>query len=238
MKIRIIADNYTFDEKFKECWGFSVLINDDILFDTADSKETFLHNTQMMNLDLSLIKRVVISHDHWDHTGGLEALFMKNDKIQLYGLKGFSDNFRKLALKYNINLIENDDYTEIDKGIFTSKPFETEYKQSQLVEQALILKSTKGLIIVLGCAHPGVVQMSVAIKEHFNEDIYCVLGGYHLESKKEDEIKNIVSKLKKLGVLKVAPTHCTGQKAIEIFSKSYGDNFLRLKTGLELELQF
>jgi 7,8-dihydropterin-6-yl-methyl-4-(beta-D-ribofuranosyl)aminobenzene 5'-phosphate synthase len=191
-----------------------------------------------MNLDLSLIKKVVISHDHWDHTGGLEALFKKNDKIRLYGLKGFSDNFRKLALKYNINLIESDDYTEIEKGIFTSKPFKTEYKQSHLVEQALILKSTKGLIIVLGCAHPGVVRMTEAIKEHFKENIYCVLGGYHLESKEEDEIRNIVSKIKKLGVAKVAPTHCTGQKAIEIFSKSYGDNFLRLKTGLEIELQF
>jgi len=238
MKIRILADNYTFDKKFKECWGFSVLINDDILFDTADSSETFLHNAQMMNIDLSLIKKVVISHDHWDHVGGLEALFKANSKVLLYGLKGFSDDFRKLATKYNIKLIENEDFSEIDSGIFTSEPFEITYKQSQLVEQALIIKTTKGLVVILGCAHPGVVQMTEAIKNHFKEDLYCVLGGYHLESKKEAEINNIVSKLQKLGVYKVAPTHCTGQKAIDMFSKSYGDNFLRLKTGLEIELQF
>jgi len=238
MKIRILADNYTFDKKFKECWGFSVLINDDILFDTADSAETFLHNAQMMNIDLSLIKKVVISHDHWDHVGGLEALFKENSKVLLYGLKAFSDDFRERAVKYNIKLIENEDFNEIDKGIFTSEPFKTIYKQSQLVEQALILKTTKGLMIILGCAHPGVVQMTEAIKKHFKEDLYCVLGGYHLESKTENEINSIVSKFQKLDVCKVAPTHCTGQKAIEIFSKSYGDNFLRLKTGLEIELQF
>ncbi|MDP8261593.1 MAG: MBL fold metallo-hydrolase [Candidatus Kappaea frigidicola] len=238
MKIRILADNYTFDKKFKECWGFSVLINDDILFDTADSPETFLHNVQMMNIDLSLIKKVVISHDHWDHVGGLEALFKENSNVLLYGLKGFSDDFRERAVKCNIKLIENEDFSEIDKGIFTSEPFKTTYKQSQLVEQALILKISKGLVIILGCAHPGVIQMTEAIKKHFNDKIYCVMGGFHLESKTENEIKDIASKLQKLGVCKIAPTHCTGQKAIDLFSKLYSDNFLRLKTGLEIEVQF
>jgi 7,8-dihydropterin-6-yl-methyl-4-(beta-D-ribofuranosyl)aminobenzene 5'-phosphate synthase len=106
------------------------------------------------------------------------------------------------------------------------------------VEQALVLKTVKGLIIILGCAHPGVVEMTTAIKEHFNEKIYCVLGGYHLGSKKESEIKDIILRFKKLGVYRVAPTHCTGQKAVEMFQKHYQDKFLPLKTGLEVELDF
>ncbi len=238
MKIRIIADNYTQDSRFKECWGFSVLINDDILFDTADSAETFLYNAKQLDVDLSAIKKVVISHDHWDHIGGLESLFKKNPNVELYGLKDFSEDFKNLADKYNIKLIECEDFKEIDPGAYVSGSFKTIYKQKKLVEQALILKTVKGLIIILGCSHPGVVEMVEVIKKHFNEKIYYVMGGYHLGSKTENEIENIALKLQKLGVNKVAPTHCTGQKAIDIFSKMYSDNFLRLKTGLEIEFDF
>ncbi len=238
MKIRIIADNYTQDNKFKECWGFSVLINDDILFDTADSSETFLYNAKQLDINLLAIKKVIISHDHWDHTGGLEALFKKNTNLKLYGLKGFTENFKNLADRYNIKLIECEDFKEIDIGIYVSGSFKTIYKQKELVEQALILKTVKGLMVILGCSHPGVAEMVKDIKKHFNEKIYYVMGGYHLGPKTKNEIENIALKLQKLGVNKVAPTHCTGQKAIDIFSKIYGDNFLRLKTGLEIEFDF
>jgi 7,8-dihydropterin-6-yl-methyl-4-(beta-D-ribofuranosyl)aminobenzene 5'-phosphate synthase len=238
MKIKIIADNYTDEERFKECWGFSVLVNDNILFDTADSPDTFLYNTSQMDVDLKKIDKVVISHDHWDHTGGLRELFKINPDVKLYGLKGFSEDFRKKAQEHNIELIENDEATVIEEGIYTSGSFITDYKGSPLAEQALVAKTSKGLIVLLGCAHPGVLQMSKGIKERFKEDIYLVLGGFHLASKTESENKDIARKMQELGIKRVGPTHCTGTEAINIFSKIYSDNFLKLKTGREVDFDF
>lgn len=234
MKLKIIADNYTDNKKLKECWGFSVIIGDDILFDTADSPETFLYNAKQLDIDLSAIKKVVISHDHWDHIGGLEALLKINPNITVYGLPGFSENFKKLIKKYGARLEEIDTYHEIADNIFVSGAFSTAYKSGLLQEQALIVKGEEGAAVIYGCAHPGVVKMIKNIKKSLPGEINLIMGGFHLAQKSSREIKDIIKELKDLGVKKAAPTHCTGEAAISMFKEAYAHNFIPAKAGMSL----
>ena len=93
----------------------------------------------------------------------------------------------------------------------------------------------KGLIVITGCSHPGIVTILERVKEFFpQEKIFAVLGGFHLLDKGKREIDYIIEKFKSLGVEKVGPTHCTGWEAIKAFQEAYGDNFLSLGAGATL----
>jgi 7,8-dihydropterin-6-yl-methyl-4-(beta-D-ribofuranosyl)aminobenzene 5'-phosphate synthase len=101
----------------------------------------------------------------------------------------------------------------------------------RLYEQALILRSGKGLVIITGCAHPGIIQIIESAKERFGEPIHLVLGGFHLFRKNRKFIDKVVNQFKLLEVEKAAPCHCSGDEAIAKFQTEYKDNFYRIGTG-------
>ncbi|MEA3432007.1 MAG: MBL fold metallo-hydrolase, partial [candidate division WOR-3 bacterium] len=84
---------------------------------------------------------------------------------------------------------------------------------------------------VTGCAHPGIVNIVRKAKELLNKNIYLVLGGFHLMAYSEKEVKEIIKELEELGVEKIAPSHCTGGRPIELFREAWGENFLDLGCG-------
>lgn len=99
-------------------------------------------------------------------------------------------------------------------------------------EQSLVILSKKGLIVITGCAHPGVVDIVRKAKEMFpEENVYLVLGGFHHPP------KEVVKKLKELGVEKVAPSHCSGDDIRELFKKEYQENFLEYGVGKIIKIQ-
>jgi 7,8-dihydropterin-6-yl-methyl-4-(beta-D-ribofuranosyl)aminobenzene 5'-phosphate synthase len=92
------------------------------------------------------------------------------------------------------------------------------------------------LIVITGCAHPGIVEIVKNAKKIHNKNIYMVFGGFHLPQKSESEVKRIIEEFRELGVLKVGPTHCTGDKAIQLFKDSFGENYIKLGVGKVIEI--
>jgi 7,8-dihydropterin-6-yl-methyl-4-(beta-D-ribofuranosyl)aminobenzene 5'-phosphate synthase len=103
-------------------------------------------------------------------------------------------------------------------------------------EQSLVIKTEKGLVIITGCAHPGIVNIIKKAKELAKENVYLVLGGFHLFGADDAEIEKIIGNFRDLGVKKVAPCHCTGDKAISLFEKEYKENFVKVGVGKIIEV--
>ena len=103
-------------------------------------------------------------------------------------------------------------------------------------EQALIIDTRQGLIVITGCAHPDVVKMAERAKTNLGKNIYLLMGGFHLGNKNDAEIRAIIRQLKMLGVKKVAPSHCTGDKAICMFRDEWADDFIEGGLGAVIEV--
>lgn len=215
MKITTIYDNYKKREDMKKGWGFSCLVetnNKKILFDAGEDFENLFYNMQKLEIKPEEIDLIVISHEHWDHTGGLSEI-KKLTKAKIC----MPTDFSKPA-----KLIEN---------VYTTGALGTAIK-----EQSLILKTSKGLAIITGCAHPGIVNIVKTSKTFIKEDIFLVLGGFHLPDLSDEEIIDIIEEFETIGVKKAAPSHCTGERAIELFREEYKENFIDNGAGKIIEL--
>ena len=100
-----------------------------------------------------------------------------------------------------------------------------------LREQALVLQTGHGLVVITGCAHPGIVQMARAAAEADAAGVHMVLGGFHLNRASDAQVQSTITQLKSLGVVKVAPCHCTGGGARDAFRSAWGDNFVDVGVG-------
>ena len=90
-----------------------------------------------------------------------------------------------------------------------------------LKEQSLVLKTCEGLVIITGCAHPGIVEIVTHVRELFKENVYLLIGGFHLMGKSQKEIREIAKKLDELKVERIAPCHCSGDTARDSFKQYY-----------------
>ena len=102
-------------------------------------------------------------------------------------------------------------------------------------EQALLIHSDKGGVLIAGCAHPGIVNMIRKAKEVTKGDILAAMGGFHLQGNfgevSTSEIETTVSSFKDLGVRYVGATHCSGNEARRLFKENYKEHYLDLGTG-------
>jgi 7,8-dihydropterin-6-yl-methyl-4-(beta-D-ribofuranosyl)aminobenzene 5'-phosphate synthase len=98
-------------------------------------------------------------------------------------------------------------------------------------EQSLVIQTGRGLVIVTGCAHPGIVKIIQRAKGLFDGSVYLVMGGFHLRSKNQTEMMAILADFHRLGVGKVAPSHCTGDQSIATFAEAYGDDYIQAGAG-------
>ncbi len=232
MEIKVLFDKLNLDERFLTGWGFSVLVDDCILFDTGEKPSLLLKNMESMGVDISSLTAVVISHDHWDHTGGLWEILSSKERLKVYGCPGFSAGFKNKVGGLKGELIESDKVTEIAKDIYATGEITGEYEGQYMPEQALVVRSDNGLSVITGCAHPGIVKILGKVRETFStEDIYLVLGGFHLMGSDRRMINVIVDEFRKLGVKKAGPCHCSGDEAESIFRDKYKDDFVQVKAG-------
>lgn len=218
MQIRVLFDSRFLQKRFCTGWGVSFLVNGDILFDGGEKAEPLLKNMESMGAEISDIKNVVVSHDHWDHTGGLWELLKRNSGVKVYVCPGFSRNFKSKVRSLGGKLAEAAAALRISDGIYTTGEIAGEYNGRFMPEQSLVLKVSKGLIVITGCAHPGITNITKKAKEQFpGECVYMVFGGFHLMDEGEVLIESVVKELRSLGVKKVGPTHCSGKTAERIF---------------------
>ncbi|MBF0252437.1 MAG: MBL fold metallo-hydrolase [Candidatus Omnitrophica bacterium] len=237
MNIKILYDNTSKNDGFACGWGFSCLVGDSVLFDTGEKAGSLLKNMKTMKVNISDIKHIVISHDHWDHAGGLEGVLKKNKNVTIYGGKSFSSEFKELSKKNNIKPVENKYFSNISGNIYTTGTFSGEYKGNKIEEQSLVIRTHNGLTLITGCAHPGIIKITEHVKKLFSQDkIYCVLGGFHLKDACDKEIIFVCESLKSLGVEKAGPAHCSGSNGIKIFKGIYKENFVEISSGTEIEV--
>jgi len=236
MKILVIAEGSTKWDRFIKRWGVSFLVGDTVLFDTFGDKFVFLENALKLGVDFSKIKHVVISHEHWDHISGIPCLLEKNKDVSVHVCGGFSRSFKEELSSYGAKLVESIGWKEIEKGIYISGEFLGKYNEEVIYEQAICVKTANGISLMTGCAHPGIVNMAVETKTYFEEDINFLAGGFHLKEKSADEIKEIIKKLKEIGIKRIAPMHCTGEEAFLEIKKEYQKDFVELKEGNSIEI--
>jgi 7,8-dihydropterin-6-yl-methyl-4-(beta-D-ribofuranosyl)aminobenzene 5'-phosphate synthase len=191
-----------------------------------------------MKISADRIKKIVISHDHYDHTGGLEAVLERNLDIDVYLLSDFSKGLKEKVSSLGARVIGNDKFIEIFDGIYTTGKIEGEYAGEPISEQAIVVEGTDGLTIITGCSHPLVTDIVEKVKKRFSKDkIHLVLGGFHLLEKSDGEVEYIAENMKQLGVKKAGPTHCTGEEAIKIFKEKFGNNFIRIGVGTKITVK-
>jgi len=225
MKFTTVYDNRSLYPHMVPKWGFSCLVGDDLLFDTGGDGRTLLSNMAHTGIDPAAIEAVVLSHAHGDHTGGLAALLGTGVRPTVYVPRSFPASF-KAGVRAITTLVEVREPVEIRPGIHT-----TGEVGRGLVEQALAVETGEGLVVVTGCAHPGVVKMVRRARQVVGGTVALVLGGFHLGGASKRQVERIIADFRDLGVQKVAPCHCTGDRAIGIFAENYGEDFVQVGVG-------
>ncbi len=226
----IVYNNVPYNENLTTAWGMSCLIElpgKSILFDTGEDGSILLDNMRKLKIDPKNIDLVVLSHIHSDHVGGLWSLLEQNKDIVVYLPESFPEGFKNRIIETGAKFISVQKHTKIYENVYSTG----ELGGIWMREQSLIIDTPKGLIVVTGCAHPGIVNIVKKAKELLNKNIYLVLGGFHLMAYSEKEVKEIIKDLKEIGIQKIAPSHCTGGKPIELFKEAWGENFLELGCG-------
>ena len=125
---------------------------------------------------------------------------------------------------------------EIAPGVFSTGEVPGIYKGSPMPEQALMIESERGLTVITGCSHPGIVAMVKAAHECFpNPSLRLVLGGFHLRDQAPAAVRAVAEELRAMGVERIAPTHCTGDRAVAVFKEVFGEDFVPVAAGTRLE---
>jgi 7,8-dihydropterin-6-yl-methyl-4-(beta-D-ribofuranosyl)aminobenzene 5'-phosphate synthase len=227
--IVVICDNNPYKEGLATAWGFSALVNGTektILFDTGGDGSLLLNNMEKLAINPESIDTVVLSHIHGDHTGGLDSFLEKNSKVTVYLPKSFPRRFKDNVQAYGAKMVEVEQALKICEGVYSTGQLGRWIK-----EQSLIIQTEAGLIIITGCAHPGIVDMVSAAKDFLKDDILLVMGGFHLEWASRGKIEKVISSFKQLQVRYVAACHCSGHKAAHLFERHFGKNYLNIGAG-------
>jgi 7,8-dihydropterin-6-yl-methyl-4-(beta-D-ribofuranosyl)aminobenzene 5'-phosphate synthase len=232
MQIKTVATSWTKWDRFIRRWGVSFLIDNDILFDVFGKPSYLQKQIMEQSIDVSKIKYIVLSHKDWDHVSGLWNILPKcsaKEAVNVYICCDFEEEFKQKIKSYNVNLVETKGVLEIRKDVFIISGLTGIVKDKLIHEQFLVLKTNKGLVMITGCAHPGIENIVKWVKNCFNNDLYMIVGGFHLKDKNKQETDEIVKKLKVSCIKKIAPTHCTGSRAVKVFKENFEDNFIDIK---------
>ena len=233
LSITIVFDNYSLVEETIPSWGFSCVVQSgehNILFDTGNDGNLLLNNVKELGFEPLDFDHVFISHMHWDHVGGLIEFLRIKPNAHLYLVNSaLPDDVKHLKrLTQRIKLI--DDPVEILPGVYSLGDL-----PGYLNEQTLAVDTADGLVLLTGCSHPGIVNIVAKAKQHFpDKKVELVMGGFHLDQMEENHIHDIVDELLAQDVHKIAPSHCTGDYAIEKFKQAWGDNFIDSGIGLTI----
>lgn len=237
-----------------------------ILFDTGNNPEVLAQNAKAKSIDLSSLDCVVMSHRHGDHMGGLAYLLKVNPEVKIYAPKeGFgvygadlpSSFFRKdpslpSEQRYyggappdvmrfgsawpgaNFQLVEKT--VEIGPDIYLISLVSDKPGTLELHELSLAIKASDGMVLVVGCSHPGIDKIAQAAST-IDPRIHLIVGGFHLIVASDADIQKIVTALHDtFSVQYVAPGHCTGEPAFTALKKAFGDRYLFAGLGTTFAL--
>jgi 7,8-dihydropterin-6-yl-methyl-4-(beta-D-ribofuranosyl)aminobenzene 5'-phosphate synthase len=231
----ILYNNVPYDERLETSWGFSCLVEEEgkrILFDTGGDGDILLSNMKTLKMNPRDVNAVVISHIHADHLGGLWRFLEVNNEVKVYLPSSFPERIKKKVEKMGAKEVDVKGPMKICTNVYTTGELGERMK-----EQSLIVKTDKGIVLVTGCAHPGIVNIAGFAKQFLQDKLYLAVGGFHLIGMDEKDVERIIKGLKSLGVEKTAPSHCTGGHPIEMFRKAWGKDFYDMGCGKKLVLE-
>ena len=218
-RLTVIYDNVA-DQDFEGSWGFAVLVETNreiLLFDTGWDGTLLVKHMKKLNINLKCIKKLILSHQHWDHIGGLPEILQANPGLKVYVPASFSKNL-KTEIGNRATLIEVKESVEISQGVRSTGELGNKIK-----EQALILDTGNGCYVLTGCAHPGLAIIMDTALVYGN--IKGIFGGLH-DSKEFERLK---------GLKIIAVGHCTAHK--EKIKEIFPLEFIEVKVGLCLDLK-
>ena len=214
LKISIVYDNTIHQKDLTADWGFAVYIETDekhILFDTGSDGDILLENMKRMGLDPKAVDTIFISHNHFDHVGGLAEFLRENPDVDVY----VPESLRGVRRAKNvIHVCESIAIT--DSLISTG--------ELSKIEQSLIIKTPQGLVVIAGCSHPGLDNIMKAAGKYGK--IHMILGGFH--GFDQFDILNDVDL--------VCPTHCT-RYITQIFER-FPEKYIQGGAGRCIEIPY
>lgn len=232
VELAVVYDNYQAQEGLQTAHGFACVVRDNgrtVLFDTGGSGQILLENMRSLAVAPGEIGAVVLSHMHWDHIGGLDAVLAANPDVTVYVPEAFSSSFRRDMLRRARSVVE----TKVAQPV-TNRVWTTDVMERPLVEQALYVETAEGIVVITGCAHPGVVELTRSAQRASGEPVHAVLGGFHMAGMSQTEIGHVVDGLKGLCVRRVGPSHCSGDAAREAMREAFGSGYLDVGAGARL----
>lgn len=218
-RLTVIYDNRA-GKGFKGSWGFAALIetsHETLLFDTGWDGTLLMRHMNKLGIDPAGIGKLILSHQHWDHIGGLPEILQANSGLEVYVPASFSENLKK-EIEKRSNLIEIKESVEISPGIRSTGELGDKVK-----EQALILHTGKGSYVLTGCAHPGLATILDTASSYGK--VKGILGGLH-DNEEFERLR---------GMELIAAGHCTTH--IEKIKEIFPAEFIEIEVGLRMDLK-
>jgi 7,8-dihydropterin-6-yl-methyl-4-(beta-D-ribofuranosyl)aminobenzene 5'-phosphate synthase len=233
-EVIILYDNNIWDKRLRAGFGFSCLLRlgeESVLFDTGGDSSTLLHNMRQLGIDPEGSDKVMLSHAHGDHVGGLLGFLRQNSNVTVYLPRSFPQSFKDEIDSCGAMVEEVAEARKLWDNVYTTGELGVGIK-----EQSLIVSTREGLVVVSGCAHPGVVNIVRRAKDVVGDKVYLVLGGFHLGGVFTWQLDALIEDFRKLGVAKVAPCHCSGEEARRLFQERYGRDCIECGVGQRITL--
>jgi 7,8-dihydropterin-6-yl-methyl-4-(beta-D-ribofuranosyl)aminobenzene 5'-phosphate synthase len=273
LRITIICENTAASAGLIGEHGFSALIErgrEKVLFDTGQ-RLGLMHNAKLLGVDLTGIKEVVLSHGHYDHTGGLKDLLLETGGVRItahphiFQAKYTRRNgeLRYIGIPFSPEAIEgwggdlmfSEAAVEVSPGITTTgvvsriTPFEGKdkdllvktdngFKEDELLDDlSLIIDTPQGTIVLLGCAHAGLINILSHVKDLTGKDsFHWVLGGTHLGFYGPERLEEVIGELRSFPIDNIGVSHCTGLYAGVRLAQEMGDRLHFCNVGAVIEV--
>jgi len=197
-------------------WGWSAYVEYKdlkILVDANTDPEVIEFNSKKLGVDLSKLSFGFLTHWHRDHFGGFEYVGKISPGLEVYVPPGEIEIMEEFGLKPKIA------EGNIKDGIVIGRVS---------IEQAIGFKTKKGMVVIVGCSHPGVDNLVKRIEEISNERIYITIGGFHFPPRYRIDALAQISDY-------IAPAHCTGDLMKDYIRRMYPEKYIEIRTGSILE---
>ena len=277
MKVTILCENTVGHRIGLGEHGFSVLIetgHGNYLFDTGRG-DSVIRNSLELKKDLRPIKKIFLSHGHYDHTGGLPEVLKLRGKVDVHAhphvfldrvhvvdengkeTKRFVGiQFKKSYLELlGANFILNREFVQVEEEIFLTGevPRKTSFEKLDpklfamtdgktspdvfLDDQSLVLTTQRGLLVILGCAHSGVINiLNHVISKTGKDKFYAIIGGTHLDFLAPEQMEESIKALRKISFERIGASHCTGMRGAFRLHEEFGDRFFYGHVGSTLDI--
>ena len=269
----VICENCVFNQPGAMAeHGLSIFMETDCgnyLLDTGQGK-AIVNNALVLGLDLRTIKGIIMSHHHWDHTGGLGPVLDLKGAVDIYAHPDFfkesynigGKKVRYIGVPYPRPLLEgkgamfkfSNEFRQIESGMWLTGevPRRTDYekgdknqvvksnggyvKDDLLDDQSVVVETEKGLFILLGCCHAGIINtLSYILEKMGQRHIYAVIGGTHLGPVSDEQRGKSIDALKAFDIERLGVSHCTGLKTASRLASEFGDRFFFCNVGTVVE---